>query len=106
MVIWTIVVGVALVIFYWMLFGSNAIAELRVDDTQFSVSKGSFSPAFLQEAKRVLTGAKGKVKVEPEHNEMVLKFKGDFTDQQRQAMTNIFPHENYRAACSAFKTYR
>lgn len=106
MVVWITIGSLVLVLLYWMLFGTSAIAELRMDDTQLSVTKGSFNPVFLQQAEQILRGAKGKVKVEPEYNQMVLKFKGNFSDQQRQAMTNIFPHENYRSACSAFKTYR
>lgn len=106
MIGWIIAAGIVLVVLYLMLFGSNAIAVMRVEGSDIKVIKGSFNPAFLAEAKRVLRGANGKVKVEPEHNYMVLKFKGNFSEQQRQALTNIFPQENYRAACSAFKTYR
>lgn len=106
MIGWIIAAGFVLVVLYFMLFGSNAIAVIRVNDKQMKVTKGSFNPVFLREAERVLQGSKGTVKVEPEHNYMVLKFKGNFTEQQRQAMTNIFPQENYRSACSAFKTFR
>lgn len=106
MVGWIIAAGIVVVVLYFVLFGSNAIAVMRVEGNHIKVTKGSFNPAFLREAERVLRGAKGKVKVEPEHNYMVLKFNGDFSEQQRQALTNIFPQENYRAACSAFKTYR
>ncbi|RUO29295.1 hypothetical protein CWE12_09940 [Aliidiomarina sedimenti] len=106
MVGWTIAVVVVLVALYFLLFGSNAIAVLAIRGDQCKVVKGSFSPAFQREAERLLKGANGKVKVEPEHNYMVLKFEGDFSEQQRQALTNIFPHENYRSACSAFKKFR
>lgn len=103
---WLIIAGVVLVILYLVLFGSNAIATFSINNQDIKVKKGSFSPAFLNEAERVLKGAKGVVKVEPEHNYMVLKFHGQFSDQQRQAMTNIFPQENYRSVCSAFKQFR
>lgn len=103
---WIIVAGIVLVILYFVIFGSNAIAAFKVNSQGLKVVKGSFNPAFLQDAERVLHGAKGVVKVEPEHNYMVLRFKGQFSDQQRQAMSNIFPQENYRVVCSAFKKFR
>lgn len=106
MISWTLAAVVILVVLYMLLFGSNAIAVLRVDKQQTQVLKGSFSPAFLREAERILQGSQGKVSVEPEHNYMVLKFKGDFTERQKQTLINLFPQDNYRSACSAFKTYR
>ena len=106
MIGWLIIAGIVLVVVYVVLFGSNAIAAIKVSDQGVKVTKGSFNPAFLNDAKRILQGGEGSVKVVPERNYMVLEFKGTFTEQQRQAMTNIFPHDNYRAACSAFKSYR
>lgn len=106
MVGWMIVAVIILVAFYFLLFGSSAIAVLRVKEHKIQVVKGSFSPAFLGEAERILQGAKGKVSVQPEHNYMVLKFAGDFTSAQKQTLTNLFPQDNYRSVCSAFKTYR
>src|SRR5690554_3954628 len=103
---WIIIAGIVLVTMYMVLFGSKAIAAFKVNEQGVKVTKGSFNPAFLNEAKRILQGSEGVVKVVPEHNYMVLEFKGNFTEQQRQAMTNIFPQDNYRAACSAFKSYR
>lgn len=103
---WIIIAAIVLVVLYFVLFGSNAIASFKVNKQGVKVTKGSFNPAFLNEAERLLKGADGVVKVEPEHNYMVLKFKGKFSDQQRQSLVNIFPQENYRAACSAFKPYR
>jgi hypothetical protein len=105
-VAWSIVAAVVLIGLYMLLFGSNAIAVARTGGSQVKVSKGSFNPAFLREIERVAGQTQGQVRVEPEHNYMVLKFKGGYSEQQRQALTNLFPHENYRAACSAFKTYR
>lgn len=103
---WGLAITVVLVGLYFLLFGSNAIAAMTVRNNQCKVTKGSFSPAFLREAERVLAGATGRVTVEPEHNYMALRFKGSFSEQQQQALTNIFPQENYRSVCSAFKQFR
>lgn len=103
---WIIIAISVLVVLYLVLFGASDIAAFKVSKHGLKVTKGSFNPAFLSTAESILKGAEGSVKVEPEYNYMALKFKGSFSNQQRQALKNIFPEDNYRAACSAFKQYR
>lgn len=108
MPVWIPVLIVALVILYMLFMSSDAIAEIRVKDGEWKVSKGSFSKAFLQEVDHILQGTqgKGRIKVVNKYNRYHVECIGDLSEGQEQQLRNIFPEDDHRTVCSALKKFK
>lgn len=108
MPVWIPILIVALVVFYMLFMGSDAIAEIRVKDGEWKVSKGSFRKDFLQEVDHILQGTqgKGRIKVVNKHNRYQVQCDGNISEGQEQQLRNIFPEEDHRSVCSALKKFK
>ncbi|MGL5812401.1 MAG: DUF3634 family protein [Aeromonas sp.] len=93
----SLVVAIALI--WWLMkLGRGAVFEIRLAPGKVVVKRGSVSPRFLAEAKRVLQHdpVRGRILGQRDGNGVRLVFSRSIPEPVAQRLRNIFPYGDYR----------